>query len=93
MKTYIYSKWINSPADSPIEFYSEIDAGRFEVRKVEVFIGGRMGYASKSICTGDTKLGIVPVPTVIEIDMQSEFIARTISKQEFEEIWKKATNR
>ncbi len=36
MTTYIYSKWKNSPAGCPDEFYSEIDETRHETRKVEV---------------------------------------------------------
>lgn len=91
MATYIYSKWINSTQEYPIEFYSELDAFRNETRKVEVFRNGKLGYASKSISKFGTKLGIIPVPSMMEIKMQHEFNTKEICKEEFEDIWKKAT--
>jgi hypothetical protein len=36
MTTYLYAKWKSAPADSPVEFYSELDATRWETPKVEV---------------------------------------------------------
>jgi len=47
MPSYIYSKWHDSPEDSPVEFYSELDDDRFETRKVEVFKDGSLGFASE----------------------------------------------
>ncbi|WP_444994231.1 DUF6881 domain-containing protein [Aliikangiella sp. IMCC44359] len=92
MTTYIYSKWKNNPIEMPVEFYSELDMSRYEVRKVEVFKSGRLTYASKSKSTGETRLGITPVPSIAEIKTQVEFEIKEISKQDFENIWQKATN-
>lgn len=92
MNTYIYSKWKNSPTGSPVEFYSELDSARYEIRKVEVFQGGKMSYASKAKSTGDTRLGIAPVPPVAEIMSQPEFEFKAITKQDFEDAWKKAVS-
>lgn len=91
MSTYIYSMWKNSPTGSPKEFYSELDPSRYETRKVEIFAGGKMSYASKQKEVPPTRLGITPVPTIAEIMTQSEFTVKEISKQEFESIWTKAT--
>ncbi|MFT4573015.1 MAG: hypothetical protein ACI85E_000209 [Marinomonas primoryensis] len=90
MSTYIYSKWKNSPAGSPVEFYSELDGARYEVRKVEVFQGGKLSYASKTKSIGETRLGIAPVPPMSEIMSQPEFDIKNITKQDFENIWKQA---
>jgi hypothetical protein len=42
---YIKVKWSHSFPDEPILLYSELDRERCEIRKVEAFPGGRMGYA------------------------------------------------
>lgn len=89
----MYSKWINAPADSPVEYYSELDPGRWETRKVEIFHDGRMSYASATQSTYDTRLGIVPVPSLQEIAAQPEFQVKSISADEFEVMWKRATRR
>ena len=89
MSTYIYSKWRNSP----VEFYSELDGLRYEIRKVEVFQDGRLEYASKTGTTGETRLGIMPVPSIAEIMSQPEFDVKSITKQDFEEIWEKTVNK
>ncbi len=91
MNTYLYSKWLNNPADSPMEFYSELDPGRWEVRKVEVFRDGRSGYASTVKSTGNTRLAIVPIPPLADISSLAEFETRTITADEFEAVWRRAT--
>ena len=45
----------------------ELDEARWEVRKVEVFVG-RMTYAEGRDATGDTKLREVPVPSVLVLE-------------------------
>lgn len=92
MTTYLYAKWKSAPADSPVEFYSELDAARWEKRKVEVFPDGHMGYASSSSSSNDgTRLAIIALPPINEIARQIEFEVRPISADEFETVWKRAT--
>lgn len=93
MNTYIYSKWKNSPVGSPVEFYSELDSSRYEIRKVEVFQNGSFGYASKLSSTPDTRLGIAPVPSLAEISSQPEFDVKSIEQKEFEATWSRATQK
>jgi hypothetical protein len=88
MSTYLYSKWRKPPIEGPFEFYSELDADRWEMRKVEVFRGGHLGHASSSQSAGGTCLAIVPVPPFQEMDSQVEFEVKTISRDEFEAVWK-----
>ena len=92
MSTYIYSRWKNNPDDCAAEYYSELDSLRYETRKVEIFKDGRLSYASKRQSTGETELGVVPVPSIAEIMAQAEFDIKTISQQEFEAVWQKATS-
>lgn len=92
MTTYLYAKWKNAPADSPVEFYSELDDARWEKRKVEVFPDGHIGYASASKSLNDgTRLSIVALPPLHEITRQIEFDAKVISADEFEAAWQRAT--
>jgi hypothetical protein len=93
MSAYIYSKWKNSPAGSPVEFYSELDPNRYETRKVEVFANGQLGFASGTATTKGTRLGITPVPHISEILSQHEFEIKEISKKEFEVKWLEATRK
>jgi hypothetical protein len=91
MSSYLYAKWRDAPADCPVEFYSEIDADRWETRKVEVFADGRLGHAPAARLAGDTRLSIVPLPALAEIAEQVEFEAREISAADFEATWHRAT--
>jgi hypothetical protein len=72
---------------------SELDGLRMEVRKVEVFKGGKLGYASASHPNTATKLGIEAVPSLREIASQPEFKPRVSSAAEFEKMWKLATQK
>ena len=45
---YIKVHWIHDFADEPEMLYSEIDSHDNEVRKVEVFKDGSMGYAKEA---------------------------------------------
>jgi hypothetical protein len=90
VNTYIYSKWINGPVDAPVEFYSELDPVHWETRKVEVFRDGRYGFASATQSTLETRLAIIPIPPVGEIQSQREFEARSIEAAEFEDVWQRA---
>ena len=84
---YIKVTWTHSRADEPFLLYSELDEGRWEVRKVEVFADGHSGYASSTESVGSSRLGDVPVPPMAEIAADSQFKPVEITKQEFEEVW------
>jgi hypothetical protein len=86
---YIKVKWIHSCPDDPILLYSELDAERWEKRKVEVFHDGHCGYASASESAGSTRLGEEPIPPLVEIASDSQFEPVEITKEEFEEVWAK----
>jgi len=84
---YIKVEWMHSCPDDPVLLYSELDADRLEKRKVEVFRGGRCGYASAAESSGSTRLGEEPIPSLAEIASDPQFKPVEITKQEFEDAW------
>ena len=91
--TYIRVTWKHDHRDFPVTLYSELDDQRWEIRKVEVFRDGRMGYASANEAAGGTMLGLVPVPYLSEIARDPEFEPVAITSGEFEEIWSMRSGR
>jgi hypothetical protein len=85
--TYIRARWLHDRPDFPIDIWSELDAGRFETRKLEYFRDGRVGYASADGQVGDSWLGIEPFPPLAEILANPEFISEEVSKEAFEQRW------
>jgi len=45
--SYIRVRWLHNHPDDPVELWSELDSERFEIRKVEVWHDGRVGFASR----------------------------------------------
>ena len=84
---YIKVKWRHSFPDDPIVLYSEIDEAGWEVRKVEVFRDGQMGFAGGGRRSERTMLGEATVPSIMEIAADSQFEPEEISQQEFESVW------
>ena len=66
---------------------SELDANRWETRKVEIFADGSKGYARRGEEAGGTALGQLPVPPLQEIASDPQFLPEEITKDEFEAIW------
>jgi Domain of unknown function (DUF6881) len=90
--TYIKVFWKHEDADFPTLLYSELDDARWEVRKVEVFRTGKMGYASQTKASEETMLGLEPMPVLSEIAKNPVFVPLEIAKDEFEEIWRQAVS-
>ncbi|MFL6073300.1 MAG: DUF6881 domain-containing protein [Mycobacteriales bacterium] len=87
---YLKVHWHHDFADEPVVLYSEVGDDGYEVRKVDVFRDGRLGYADKSRSTGDTVLGEKPILGVDEIAAQDEFSPSVIEAHEFEHVWRRA---
>jgi hypothetical protein len=87
---YIKVKWKHEHRDEPVLLYSELDDARWEVRKVEAFRDGTLGYASIFEEQKGTFLGLVEVPSFAEIESDPEFEPTEIAKEEFEEVWRRA---
>jgi len=88
--TYFKCKWNHTFPDGPILLYSELDDQRWELRKVEVFRDGRMGYADAEKEFGGSGLGLEPTPSLADIAANSEFEPVEITRQEFESVWSEA---
>lgn len=86
-KSWLRVEWTHTHKDEPYLVYSEIDPDRFEVRKVEYFVGGVVGIASRSVEIGSTQLGSVPVPETSKINEDAQFKAEEISEEDFNAIW------
>ncbi len=88
---YLKVKWVHNEIEKkePVWLLSEINEDRFEVRKIEEYADGTIDFADEHACSGTTKLGIEPLPSLTEINSQTNFEAKEITKEEFEEIWNK----
>lgn len=87
---YVKVKWEHEPNQYPKFMYSELSNSNHETRKVEVFCDGSYGFAEEGKNKGSTVLGELPLPTLDDINRDTQFLAENISKVEFEEVWCKA---
>lgn len=92
MNHYMKVRWLHEHTDAPILLLNELDEERYEIRKVEVFADGRMGYAFDDTEFGGTGLAAVPVPEAIDIAADPQFIIEEITFAEFERYWENATS-
>lgn len=88
--SYIKVAWKHEHRDEPVLLYSELDGERWEIRKVELFRDGSMAHADEYMADG-SMLGLIPVPSMVEIASQPEFAPALIARDEFEDIWSRAT--
>ena len=84
---YVRVRWTSTDPSDPVLLYSELNDERWEVRKVEVYLDGSCGWASPTASSGDTMLGLVPVPELREIASDPQFDPEEISKAEFDSVW------
>ncbi|WP_133637026.1 DUF6881 domain-containing protein [Zavarzinia compransoris] len=91
--SYIHVRWLHSSSDFPVDLWCELDADRQEVRKVEIWLDGRVGYVSLAGGTRDTELSQDPVPSMEDLDLDPEFQAEAITKADFETCWIDATGK
>ena len=80
-------RWKHQSSHDPVILLSEIDSNRFEVRKVEIYADGRMGFANENASAEDTVLGEKAISSASEIARDSQFLVASINVQEFEEVW------
>ncbi|WFU28141.1 hypothetical protein QA649_18545 [Bradyrhizobium sp. CB1717] len=85
--SYISVQWLHELPDEPVWLLSELDEQRWEIRKIEIFRDGTKGYATQDEEAGGTRPGERPVPSLDEIATDPQFIAREITKEEFEQAW------
>ena len=84
---YLKVRWIHEHPNEPVVLMSELDEDRYEVRKVEVFADGRIGFASTDQSSGETILGETAIPSPEEIASDPQFVVEVFDAQHFEEVW------
>ena len=84
---YLKVRWIHENPNDPVLLMSELDADRYEVRKVEAFADGRLGFASADHSSDETVLGEKPVPPASDIATDPQFIVEEFGAEEFERAW------
>jgi hypothetical protein len=90
---YIRVRWQHQNPDEPVDVWSELDAERFETRKLEICRDCRIGYASPDEESGGTRLGEVAVPPIGDIASDVQFEPEEVSKGAFENMWNKRRSR
>jgi hypothetical protein len=84
---YLKIRWIHENKNDPVLLFSEIDSERYELRKVEVFADGRMGFANEKISSEGTILGEAPIPLLEDLLSDPQFSGEEIESKEFEINW------
>jgi hypothetical protein len=93
MTRYQRVLWQHELANEPIVLYSEVGDDGMETRKVDQYRDGRLDYADPDHSTGSTFLSVEAMPTIAEIAAQAEFTPLAITRDEFEEVWRRAIGR
>jgi hypothetical protein len=89
---YLKVAWLHNFPDEPIIIYSEVDDNKNEVRKLELFRDGKIGYAFNDIEYGGSRLSECPLPELEEIASDPQFNPVEITKEEFEKVWTEKVN-
>jgi len=84
---YVDVQWRHKSANDPLRLVSEMDDQRYEVRKLEFFPSGLVGFASLSESAHGTKLGEAPIPPLSQINNDPQFAGVAIDSAAFEALW------
>jgi len=85
---YIDVKWHHTNPDDPSRLVSELDEDRWEVRKLEFYTDGRVGFASEKSATLGAALSLEPLPSIDEINCDAQFDAQSVAAETFEALWR-----
>src|SRR5262249_4729750 len=88
--SWVHGVWVSGPDDEPVEWYDELDAQRWSIRCVRKFRDGSLQAYSIGSPNWQYEMPDQPFPSVKEINEDPDFVAREISKQEFEVAWEDA---
>jgi hypothetical protein len=78
---------MNEGHDNPVLLALEIDDNSYEIRKIEIWFNGVVGWADRVSHSESTALGYAQVPSVEEINKDKQFKAVQIIKEDFERFW------
>lgn len=86
--SYIHVVWLDAPDDQPVEYFDELDIERWSIRCIRKYRNGstvRFDYHSANW------RDLMPDAAIDEpdkINRDSQFRARVISRDVFDDIWK-----
>lgn len=89
--TYIDVLYLHTDDARPVRIVSELDAQRFEVRKLEFFRHGGAGFAEADFAFGSTELSASALPPLAQINLDPQRHAAPFSYEEFEALWLRTT--
>ncbi|SCW86821.1 hypothetical protein SAMN02927900_05876 [Rhizobium mongolense subsp. loessense] len=84
---YLKVDWKHSHPHEPLEIFMELDDANMEIRKVHIYPDGHRERADTLVPDKDTEVSYEPVPSLDEINSDTEFDGQVITKEEFEEAW------
>lgn len=91
---HLRTEWHHDPrydhTHDPTLLFHEVRGGE-ELRKVEVWPDGSMGFADETQEVGGTYRSQGDIPTADEINEDPAFTAGYVSAAEFERVWRRAT--
>ncbi len=90
---YIDVIWHHEGNQDPTRLISELDGQRYEVRKLEFFRSGVVGFACAGQHSEGTELGELPVPPLAEINASPEFSGNSIVRAAFDQLWHEHVSR
>jgi hypothetical protein len=89
MKTsFVSVEWRAAGPGQPQTYLDEIDDKRWSVRCIRIFADGTNHAFHGTSYKWRDQMPEAPIPPLAEINVDPQFVARRISKQEFEKIWK-----
>ncbi|MEM5314798.1 hypothetical protein [Paraburkholderia sp. JHI869] len=80
-------EWKHDFAAEPVRLVSVLDPDRYELRKLEFFRDGRVGFSDGKRSALGTQLGTLPVPELYAINADSQFEAKEVTLEAFETLW------
>jgi hypothetical protein len=88
--SWLHVAWVSASDDEPVEWYDEVDVLRWSIRCVRKFRNGSVKAYSYASPDWRSEMPDQPIPPLEEINENPDFVARAISKQEFELAWEGA---
>lgn len=89
--TYLDVLWLHTDDERPVRVVSELDAHRYEVRKLEFFRTHGVGFAEADFAFGSTELAPAPLPELARINADPQRHGAEIRAEEFAALWDQHT--
>ncbi len=87
---YIKVTWVHEFDDEAVQSFHELDDDNFETRKITIYKDGSVERVSEGT-DAEAQLSETALPSLEEINEDSEFIGTQISREEFELKWNDLT--